>query len=1231
MPPAVEPIELVRRRIAANRARVAEYPVAEIFAKKRAPFDGYRARRTNAAVDRALALLEAERANVEREVSRIVGVHDALLAEIERDAATLTRERVNAMLGESNTLRMRPAELVATAEARAEREVIADGHDLILFIGLDLQESGINPFREKQRINRGLALKQPAGFAKLSSGPAPTAAAGTVAEYGMRGPAGKMTYLEVNLAPEKLELDGADVAEFVGRLTPHSKIFLVGHGSPESTTISSDKRTKKVVNGVASDWKVKVDLAQFGRNLGAALAANPSCPFRDPATPLQITLYPCFGAGFESFDGHMTVGADGKLLRQDGSVVGPETTLAGRVLAALRAEGIFARIKAKTTSVLVPRADGTATEVVSHGDAVLDGLSARAHDAGYQQHRIPHAVALLDAKEQGIGHKYFWRLLADGAAGKAVRVTFTPENPDATLYAEVRAERSAIVASDAFQGKTHKVHGYKRVFDWDGQGRMRCVDASDGREVDVLFEINKDRAITLVLAAARQIRPGADIQLAVQRFDALMALTLRLEKARDRLELARLLGDACQPMPGARPGARWEWFEDSDTGTVLKSLADELARDVNKLLPCAVFWDSMLGVRHQTLDTVEEELERHERRIVAFAEDALFVDEEQRIRGAASAKIDAAAITEALQALDDGRAALALEKANAVRRIAELRTTFAALRAKVLSDLQAIEARGRQLLPDGSPVEDPTATEERFKALEALVGATLDLRHEGRDACDALDRAAAAAIASAEARLTERDHDFILVIALDFDPAELGPLRARFARKRKLGPATSTPLTMVRGQATLPAGTASVQEMHGLETSMLVELNLSANRAGVDFSKEIANVCARLTERSKVVVIAKGNLGSTAVSSGGHTDLTDAAGKPRRDADGRRAVATHDARTLGEMLGKALKKRPDSPFRDPNTPLAVSFYTSHAAGLPLNETVVVRNGAVLRSITLSIRTIHQLGATVHVPTTREEDITEAIPAARLLRGLKDQGIYARVKAKTTALIPSEGGAPPQAGAGNAAEGIAQATRARDVATAVGFGKRYVWKVRGGQPNGPRIVTFTDVNPAPFTHDLERTEVAPPLERTQVQSKTNRVHGLKRVFEWGPNDELVCRDVSDPVGTAVDFVFELNKDRAVAILLAAAARISSRRGRSTATRIDGLLPFATEFEGATTRAELIDAMQRASASPAARQHYNALGFGRTGTQKILQAAHRHLRDRPNEPLPMPDRTRDDLGL
>jgi hypothetical protein len=530
--------------------------------------------KNKAASGDALRVFKEQLVLVESGVTAIVSDLNALLKKVQsaefKAAAGADAMEIEVAAREATDLAARPQGLLDEAVARAEHEFAKLSHDLILFVSFDMREAMLEGFLSKAGHQRNVR-------------PGKSSSNGVVREYEMSG-ARTLRYLEAKLTPT--EFDGPTPPELLdafSRLTERSKVVFLGHGSAERDGVETEGADPR-----------EVSFDTVFKRFASEIHARTNGRFGKPTGPLlDVTLYSCQGAATRAYDrgpSDKMALTNGVLVRVNGEIVDARITMAGKLMIALREGGVYARVKAKATTIVSP-----SWETVKVGPAGEERSVTGYH--AMQERR----GAVLVVKGRG-GRNYApadlavsaaWRKKSDPSS-PPVLVTFKTANPNAKKYAQNPDEQvHSFVSETIFQGKLKRRHGYKRVFTWNENGTLRCIDIADGLDVDFVFETNKDRALWFLMGTARHLADGA-----TWKYDAMMGMCEKIEGATNGADLARRMREIAEsPTVNSHSGKVSKWFGMATRSSkVLGEVAKMLEKNPPELLPMPQWEDRKLGL-----------------------------------------------------------------------------------------------------------------------------------------------------------------------------------------------------------------------------------------------------------------------------------------------------------------------------------------------------------------------------------------------------------------------------------------------------------------------------------------------------------------------------------------------------------------------------------------------------------------------------------------------------------
>lgn len=494
-----------------------------------------------------------------------------------RDAAlaqtydTITVDRAAALHAMDDAVLALENELEVAIEA-AENQVLGQDHDLIVLLALDVDDKELAGFRERALRSRNAIALEEFELQVLREGK--EASGGKAAVAKLHG-GSRATYVEVSLTFAASHGAADRLTNLLGRLTARSKLVIVAHAEGENLAFGGAR-------GEAGRW----NLVDFGKALGKAIKlGNPAHSFGSELTPLAITLH-ISGAGAIDLLAPRLQAAGGKLVvaappappaPAAGNAGKPPpapadplaSSAAVKLLRELKSAGIYARIRARTTSVYAANDDGDVLQASLTGAVAARGralaMKANLSNIGERQPR------LVTANHTNV---------PGGLRNRGLEIAPT-------------LEKTAVSSKS-----TGRRHGYKRVFFIDGNDQLHVRDvAAANQDVDLLFEANRERAIRFVLGAAYRVASGVRTKggKAERKFDALVAEASKLELATTHEELTATMRSIARS-PAATTHRSKLGFGTTRTARTLTLLADRLARNPVELLPLPDLGSDSLGL-----------------------------------------------------------------------------------------------------------------------------------------------------------------------------------------------------------------------------------------------------------------------------------------------------------------------------------------------------------------------------------------------------------------------------------------------------------------------------------------------------------------------------------------------------------------------------------------------------------------------------------------------------------
>jgi hypothetical protein len=1101
---------------------------------------------------------------------------------------------------------------LARAEAEAERLLRSADHDFVLVLALDQRDFKIANMRAHMKRKRGLATM---GTSEL------TRAGGDVGGdvlHGVFYGRPHNAYAEVNFNADALEQLDGDIDDLCAQLTPRSKVIVWGHGSPGSSTVGSDERTLDA-NGAGRPVSIAIDA--LARKLGEAIARNAQHPFRDHTTPLQIVFRTCSGGAID-VAAVSRVASTGELVDRSRNVIDARSAMAGRLLVGLHATGVFARVKAYSTTIATGSNLGFVAAPQTISALGLTGLHEERR-AGLQQKR--HATDFVALATNGTaGIATYW--YPQGAATRTpTAVTFNGQPPAGGAWGKAYETKDHALEDYDTSGRAGRLPGTKRIFEWNAQGAVHCTDAKTSANVDFIFEANRDRLIAFLYLEAQALPSTTQPSVAAKRFAYFLGLRTKLEQATDTAALAQALTEMAQaPPPGS--DVTWVGYEHSQVAEQLRAHAAAL-----RAAPTALVQLSTSAVGKDAQSNLGAMLHAHRAALQAIDVDARIAEAIASLRTLRSGRVSPAAVDAAVQGLEAQRAGFAARKQAALAKLDAIETkvddlgdqarAFSAAKQQLRDDMNVFHRSRakRSSVSARSPAEEARVARARdalFTDRGAALARTYDTIAVDRaaalkamdDTVLALEQELEVAIESAENGVFGQEHDLIVVLALDVGDAELAGFRERALRSRNAIALEEFELQVLREAKAVGGGKAAVAKLHGGSKASYVEVSLTYDGAH-GANKRLANLFGRLTARSKLVIVSH------------------AQGHRLNFGGARGAKRGWDLVDFGQTLGEAIKLgNPAHPFGDELSPLAITLHVSGAGAIDLLAPRLQAAGGTLVVAAPPAPAAGNAGNAANAanaanPPPGPADPLATSPAVILLRELKRAGVYARIRARTTSVYEAnEDGDVVQAS-------LTGAVAARGRALAV--------KANLSNWNGDRVRYVTsDPARTGADHTDRGSEAAPTLEMSAISSKTTGVrHGYKRVFFIDSNDQLHVRDVAVP-NQDVDLLFEANRERAIRFVLGAAYRVASgvhKKGGKSERKFDALVAEASKLEVAMNSAELAVVARQVAGSRAATTHRSALGFGTTRTARTLTLLADRLARNPVELLPLPNLESETLGL
>ena len=397
---------------------------------------------------------------------------------------------------------------VNTVIAQSEALWLTANYDCIIFISLDYAQDSIvltdvvkggrvynrgTPtnqglgvgIRQKQINNRGLnASFNGAETHPVNHNKKFTYNSISIREYTLSHDTNKH-YIEVTIGPPQggdyltdFTTNGTPVIDQFKYLTDNSKIVIAGHGSFRSTSVQSDAqsgtRRKTYSNGVVDEERFNMPIMALANLIVDNIERSSPVKFTDQTNPLSLVSQSCQAGGLDG-SGNLTVNQTGtgitqRIHRNGGSQdvsFSIEETMAGQFLNHFKSRGVWAKIKARTTSSQSVKSEKRS------GPVNLSDV---------------HRPDLSDAQYEGAAQNSRLGQIYEGA-NKINRF-----NRETRVDAFHNLAKKQLV-TQTFQGQNARAHGLKRLFYYDASGKMQCKDLANDMQVDLYFEANKDRVL----------------------------------------------------------------------------------------------------------------------------------------------------------------------------------------------------------------------------------------------------------------------------------------------------------------------------------------------------------------------------------------------------------------------------------------------------------------------------------------------------------------------------------------------------------------------------------------------------------------------------------------------------------------------------------------------------------------------------------------------------------------
>jgi hypothetical protein len=384
-------------------------------------------------------------------------------------------------------------EHVNTVFAQSEALWLTANYDCIIFISLDYTQDSIPVgtsvqglgvgIRQKQINNRGLNVlftgpeTHPVGYDSIS-----------IREYTLSHDTNKH-YIEVTIEPALRGIDYLTAFRSVAGtpqipqfryLTDNSKIVIAGHGGFCSTSVQSDAQsgTRRITNnstGRVYEQRFNMPIMALAKLIVDNIKRHSLVKFTDRLNPLSLVSQSCLAGGLDG-SGELKVNPTGTGITQNiyrdnawqDVSFSIEETMAGQLLNHIKNRGVWAKIKARTTSSRSVKSTQRSGPV-NLSDVHRPDLSDAQYEGSSQQSRL------------GAIH------------GKANQIKVNGSDREPTVIAFHKLAKKQLMHT--FQGQDARAHGLKRLFYYDASEIMQCKDLADDTQVDLYFEANKDRVL----------------------------------------------------------------------------------------------------------------------------------------------------------------------------------------------------------------------------------------------------------------------------------------------------------------------------------------------------------------------------------------------------------------------------------------------------------------------------------------------------------------------------------------------------------------------------------------------------------------------------------------------------------------------------------------------------------------------------------------------------------------
>lgn len=348
-------------------------------------------------------------------------------------------------------------------------------------------------------------------------------------------------YIEIHIE-NHYQLAQEDIKEFE-YLNLNSKLVISGHGGYEAAAVETDGKDN---DKDRKDIKI-TKLCSFIKNN----IKNNQEKFDSYLNPLKISFLSCVSAGMDL--DKITKTEDIDLAK----------TMAGQLLIGLKQEGIYAAIKARTTSVATVKT------------AIRSGPVAST-DSHISTDRVKPKI----------------NRLLDGTPQKHRGIDFVPAN----IKTKKGIRSHDYTDKFGFQGRQQRMPGYKYLFKWDATGKMNVTDIADGNVVNPFFEIQKDRVIQYLYGAAYHVGDGIGMKHSASKRKEIIDIAYAIEKTSDVDELKTAVRAAGQNQAVNRHVAMIPSDKDTRTRKILDWILNHLTTNPDTLLPAPNWNQRKLGL-----------------------------------------------------------------------------------------------------------------------------------------------------------------------------------------------------------------------------------------------------------------------------------------------------------------------------------------------------------------------------------------------------------------------------------------------------------------------------------------------------------------------------------------------------------------------------------------------------------------------------------------------------------